>query len=81
MLTLEEDMRVQARLMQEESWEKGLQEGRKKGLEQGLEQGMEQLAFLMARLLDAGRIEDARRVAEDPVLRDELLKEFDITTN
>lgn len=98
MLTLEEDMRVQARLMQEEAREEGLEEGRAvglalghaEGLAQGLAEGRaeghaegrakgaEEMGSLVALLLDADRIDDARRAAADAEYRAQLLQEFGI---
>ena len=43
-----------------------------RGIEQGIEQGMDRLGLL----LDAGRLDDARRVSEDAAYRDEMLAEF-----
>ena len=40
------------------------------------EQGASEVAALMAALLDAGRIDDARRAAEDAAARDELAREL-----
>ena len=47
-----------------------------KGIEQGIEQGMDRLGTLVGLLLDAGRLDDARRVSEDAAYRDEMLAEF-----
>ena len=45
-------------------------------LEQGIEQGMDRLGTLIGRLIDAGRLDDAKRVSEDAAYRDKLLSEF-----
>lgn len=42
----------------------------------GIEQGMGRLGTLVGLLLDAGRLDDARRVSEDAAYRDEMLAEF-----
>lgn len=42
----------------------------------GIEQGMDRLGALVGLLLDAGRLDDARRVSEDAAYRDEMLAEF-----
>ena len=47
-----------------------------RGIEQGMEQGMDRLGTLVGLLLDAGRLDDARRVSEDAAYRDEMLAEF-----
>ena len=47
-----------------------------RGIEQGIEQGMDRLGALVGLLLDAGRLDDARRVSEDAAYRDEMLAEF-----
>lgn len=44
--------------------------------EEGREEGAIALGALMAALLDAGRIDDARRAAEDAATRDELAREL-----
>ena len=60
----------------EEGIEKGLEQGMQQGLEKGLEEGQKRLALLVGRLLDAGRIEDLKRVSYDEVYREKILKEF-----
>ena len=60
----------------EKGLEQGLQQGLQKGLEKGLEKGQNRLALLVGRLLDAGRIEDLKKVSYDEVYREKLLKEF-----
>ena len=42
----------------------------------GIEQGMDRFGELMGVLLDAGRLDDARRASEDAAYRDMLLAEF-----
>ena len=41
-----------------------------------MERGENRLAFLVGRLLDAGRLDDLKRVSYDEVYREKLLKEF-----
>ena len=54
----------------------GMQQGLQQGLEKGLEQGQNRLAVLVGRLLEAGRIDDLKRVSYDEAYREKLLKEF-----
>ena len=56
--------------------EKGLEQGLQKGLEKGLEKGQNRLALLVGQLLNAGRMDDLKRVSYDEVYREKLLKEF-----
>ena len=64
----------------EEGIEKGMEKGMEKGIEQGIQKGLEQgknhLALLIGRLLEAGRMDDLKRVSYDEVYREKLLKEF-----
>ena len=64
----------------EEGIEKGMEKGIEKGIEQGIQKGLEQgknhLALLIGRLLEAGRMDDLKRVSSDEVYREKLLKEF-----
>ena len=57
-----------------------LEKYRKKALEEGIEKGMEKgqnrLALLVGRLLEAGQMDDLKRVSYDEVYREKLLKEF-----
>ena len=53
-----------------------LEKYRKKAVEEGIEKGENRLALLVGRLLDAGRIEDLKKVSYDEVYREKLLKEF-----
>lgn len=41
-------------------------------------QGISQLSTLISKLLDSNRIDDVRRVTEDPEYRDVLFAEFNI---
>ena len=56
--------------------EKGLEQGLQKGLEKGLEKGQNRLALLVGQLLNAGRMDDLKRVSYDEAYREKLLKEF-----
>ena len=56
--------------------EEGIEKGMQQGLEKGFEQGQNRLALLVGRLLDAGRIDDLKRVSYDEVYREKVLKEF-----
>ena len=64
----------------EEGIEKGMEKGIEKGIEQGIQKGLEQgknhLALLIGRLLEAGRMDDLKRVSFDEEYREKLLKEF-----
>ena len=64
----------------EEGMEKGIEKGMEKGIEKGIEQGMQQgqnrLALLVGHLLNAGRMDDLKRVSFDEEYREKLLKEF-----
>jgi len=64
----------------EEGIEKGMEKGIEKGIEQGIQKGLEQgknhLALLIGRLLEAGRMDDLKRVSYDKEYREKLLKEF-----
>lgn len=60
----------------EKGIEKGLAQGMQQGLEKGLEQGKNHLALLVGRLLEAGRMNDLKRVSYDEDYREKLLKEF-----
>ena len=55
---------------------KAVEEGIEKGMEKGFEQGKNHLALLVGRLLEAGRMDDLKRVSYDEDYREKLLKEF-----
>ena len=56
--------------------QQGLEKGLQQGLEKGLEKGQNRLALLVGHLLNAGRMDDLKRVSYDEVYREKLLKEF-----
>ena len=60
----------------EQGLEQGLQQGLQQGLEKGLEKGQNRLALLVGHLLNAGRMDDLKRVSYDEDYREKLLKEF-----
>ena len=53
-----------------------LEKYRKKAVEEGIEKGQNRLALLVGQLLNAGRLDDLKRVSYDEVYREKLLKEF-----
>ena len=55
---------------------KAVEEGMEKGIEQGMQQGQNRLALLVGHLLNAGRMDDLKRVSFDEEYREKLLKEF-----
>ena len=55
---------------------KAVEEGIEKGIEQGMQQGQNRLALLVGQLLNAGRMDDLKRVSFDEEYREKLLKEF-----
>ena len=55
---------------------KAVEEGIEKGMEKGMEKGQNRLALLVGRLLEAGRMDDLKRVSYDEDYREKLLKEF-----
>ena len=62
-------------LTYEQETEMRCRRAREEALEQGIEQGMDRLGTLIGRLIDAGRLDDAKRVSEDAAYRDKLLSE------
>lgn len=65
MLTYEQDTEMRCRRAEA----RGIEPGHRA-------QGMDRLGTLVGLLLDAGRLDDARRVSEDAAYRDEMLAEF-----
>ena len=55
---------------------KAVEEGIEKGIEKGMHQGQNRLALLVGQLLNAGRMDDLKRVSFDETYREKLLKEF-----
>ena len=53
-----------------------LEKYRKKAVEEGMEKGQNRLALLVGRLLEAGQMDDLKRVSYDEAYRVKLLKEF-----
>ena len=53
-----------------------LEKYRKKAVEEGMEKGQNRLALLVGRLLEAGQMDDLKRVSYDEAYREKLLKEF-----
>ena len=53
-----------------------LEKYRKKAVEEGMEKGQNRLALLVGHLLNAGRMDDLKRVTFDEEYREKLLKEF-----
>ena len=62
-----------------EGREQGLAEGREQGLAEGRAEAASEVASLMALLLGAERLDDARRAAVDESYRDELMREFGVS--
>lgn len=71
-LTYEQETEMRCRRAREEALEQGIEQG----MEQGVEQGMDRLGALVGRLIDAGRLDDAKRASEDADYREALLAEF-----
>lgn len=53
-------------------------EGLEEGMEKGVQKGMDQFEGLVSYLIDEGRLDDAKRAAEDASYRDLLLAEFGV---
>ncbi|MCD8331843.1 MAG: hypothetical protein LUB63_04840 [Oscillospiraceae bacterium] len=58
---------------------RGIQQGMKQGIQQGMQQGERTFAQLMQTLFSQGRLEDARRAAEDQQFRHKLMRELSIS--
>lgn len=63
-------------LTYEQETEMRCRRAREEALEQGIEQGMDRLGVLVGCLIDAGRLDDAKRASEDAAYREALLAEF-----
>jgi len=72
----EKKMNVLLEKYRKKAVEEGIEKGMQQGLEKGLEQGQNRLALLVGRLLDAGRVDDLKRVSYDEAYREKLLKQF-----
>ncbi len=80
--TMQDEIELQADL----AYEKGVAEGEAKGKAEGIAEGEargkaegeSRLSKLMAKLFDANRLEDAKRVTTDPAYREQLFEEFSI---
>lgn len=89
-MTVEEDAAMQVRIAQRVYSKKGLEEGIKKGLKKGLDEGREKglkegrketekrYGLLVSRLIAEDRLDDLKRVADDPSLLEGFYKEFGI---
>lgn len=71
-ITAEEFAEIRAEEKAEEEREKALEQGRTIGLEQG----REELSTLILKLIEAGRMDDVKKVAEDMEYQKKLLKEY-----
>ena len=72
----EKKMNVLLEKYRKKAVEEGIEKGIEQGIQKGLEQGKNHLALLIGRLLEAGRMDDLKRVSYDEVYREKLLKEF-----
>ena len=72
----EKKMNVLLEKYRKKAVEEGIEKGIEKGTEQGMQQGQNRLALLVGQLLNAGRMDDLKRVSYDEVYREKLLKEF-----
>ena len=72
----EKKMNVLLEKYRKKAVEEGIEKGIEKGIEQGMQQGQNRLALLVGRLLNAGRMDDLKRVSFDEAYREKLLKEF-----
>ena len=72
----EKKMNVLLEKYRKKAVEEGIEKGIEKGIEQGMQQGQNRLALLVGHLLNAGRMDDLKRVSYDEDYREKLLKEF-----
>ena len=72
----EKKMNVLLEKYRKKAVEEGIEKGIEQGIQKGLEQGKNHLALLVGRLLEAGRMDDLKRVSYDEAYREKLLKEF-----
>ena len=72
----EKKMNVLLEKYRKKAVEEGMEKGIEKGIEQGMQQGQNRLALLVGQLLNAGRMDDLKRVSFDEEYREKLLKEF-----
>ena len=72
----EKKMNVLLEKYRKKAVEEGMEKGIEKGIEQGMQQGQNRLALLVGHLLNAGRMDDLKRVSYDEAYREKLLKEF-----
>ena len=72
----EKKMNVLLEKYRKKAVEEGIEKGIEKGIEQGMQQGQNRLALLVGQLLNAGRMDDLKRVSYDEVYREKILKEF-----
>ena len=72
----EKKMNVLLEKYRKKAVEEGMEKGIEKGIEQGMQQGQNRLAHLVGHLLNAGRMDDLKRVSFDEEYREKLLKEF-----
>lgn len=59
-------------------YERGVTQGIAQGISQGISQGFDLFGRLINLLLEAGRIDDAKKASTDEVVRDRLLREFNL---
>lgn len=78
MLTYIEDARIQAELIVEEGLGDAYDSGMEEGLAKGIEQGEDRFGALVARLLEASRVDDVAEASTNPERRNELFQEFGI---
>ena len=73
---LEREGEKKMNVLLEKYRKKAVEEGIEKGIEKGMHQGQNRLALLVGQLLNAGRMDDLKRVSFDEEYREKLLKEF-----